>query len=240
MGEHAVATKEAENMRFKYILSIIAVIALTSPGFAAPGDHAGQYTFTVLKDGDPVGRHRIAFDREDDRIEIREETEIEVRFAMIPVYSFEHEGRQVWQDGRAVRIDATTNDNGEKFDISVRANGNGYVRTVNGRVDKFDESTTVLAFWNRDTLKHHAFFSAVEDKTLDASFTFVGQEKITLAGEEVDAEHYRMVGDEERELWYDAKGHVAKVAFRRQGSEIEYVRDQATPRVLASSCTAPC
>jgi Family of unknown function (DUF6134) len=207
---------------------------------AARASDAGEYTFTVLKDGAPVGQHRVAFEREGDRIEIREETAIEVRFATIPLYTFEHEARQLWEDGRAVRIDATTNDNGEKFDITVRANGDGYIRTVNGRVDRFDASTAVLAFWNKATVEHHAFFSAVEDKTLDVSFQYVGQEKIAVAGKELDVEHYRMVGDEERELWYDAAGHIAKVELRRHGSEIAYLRDQALPRAPSSRCRTPC
>jgi Family of unknown function (DUF6134) len=222
------------------LVLIVAALVGTVASTAALAGDAGEYTFTVLKDGAPVGQHRVAFDREGNRIEIREETAIEVRFATIPLYTFEYEGRQVWEDGRAVRIDAITNDNGEKFDITVRADRDGYTRTVNGRVDRFDRSKTVLAFWNMDTLRHNAFFSAVEDKTLEVSFQFVGQEKFAIAGEQLDVEHYRMIGDEERELWYDAAGHIAKVELRRHGSKIAYVRDQATPRAPASSCTTPC
>jgi hypothetical protein len=142
---------------------------------------------------------------------------------------------------RAVRIDAITKDNGEELHITVRPVGRGYIRTVNGRVDRFHESTAVLAFWNKDTLEHHAFFSAVEDKTIQVSFEFVGREKLTIAGSELEVDHYRMVGDEERELWYDTAGHIAKVRLRRLGSEIEYVRNQLTPRApRASICTNAC
>jgi Family of unknown function (DUF6134) len=236
----AVANKGCRMACRNCLLLVAAALVGTAAASAAVAGDAGEYTFTVLKDGSPVGQHRVAFEREGDRIEIREDTAIEVRFALIPLYTFEHEGRQVWEDGRAVRIDATTNDNGEKFDITVRANRDGYIRTVNGRVDRFDRSTAVLAFWNMDTLRHNAFFSAVEDKTLDAAFQYVGQEKFTIAGEALDVEHYRMTGDEERELWYDAAGHIAKVELRRHGSEIAYVRDQTAPRVPSSRCTKFC
>jgi Family of unknown function (DUF6134) len=223
----------------KDLLLAVAVMLLAMP-LAALADDAGEYTFTILMDGAPVGVHRVVFDRHGDRIDIQEATAIDVRLAMIPVYSFEHEGHQVWENGRVVRIDATTNDNGKELDIAVRPNGDGYIRTVNGRVDKFDQSTHVLAFWNRDTLKHHAFFSAAEDKTVQASFEFAGREEITIAGADLDVEHYRMVGGEERDLWYDTAGHIAKVGLRRRGSAIEYVRDQVTPRAPTSSCTALC
>jgi hypothetical protein len=221
-------------------LAIAAVILLATPCFAALADDAGEYTFTVLQDGEPVGRHRFAFEREGDRIEIQEATEIKVSLAGIPLYTFEHEAHQLWQNGRAVRIDATTDDNGEELDIKVRDSGAGYVRTVNGRIDRFGGSRVVLAFWNKDTLKHDAFFSVVEDKTLDASFQYVGVETLTLAGQKLEAQHYRMVGDEERDLWFDPAGRLAKVAFQRYGAAIEYVRDQVDPGEPGAGCTAVC
>jgi Family of unknown function (DUF6134) len=215
-----------------------AAAALLAMPWAARADDAGEYTFAILKDGAPIGVHCIAFDRDGARIDLREATAIEVHLGMIPVYSFEHEAHQIWEDGRAVRIDATTNDNGKKWHITVRPSDHGYIRTVNGRVDKFDEPTAVLALWNKNTLEHHSFFSTVEDKTLRASFEFVARERITIAGTELEAQHYRMLGDEERELWYDPAGQIAKVRLRRLGSDIEYVRDQLTPRAPGSSACA--
>lgn len=217
-----------------------AAALLIAPLAALAGD-AGEYTFAILRNGAPVGEHRIVFAQDGARTDIREASAIEVRLALIPVYRFEHQSRQVWENGRALRIDATTNTNGKRLRITVRPSGRGYVRTVNGRVDRFDGSTAVLAFWNKDTLEHRAFFSAIEDKALRASFEFAGREKITIAGTALDVDHYRMVGDEERELWYDTAGHIAKLRFRRLGSEIEYVRDQITPRAPRSSiCTGAC
>jgi len=227
-------------MLFWQALSVVAAALLVLPAAAARADETGAYTFTVLKDGQPVGRHRFVFDRSGDRIEIREATEIEVKLAMIPIYTFEHQASELWQDGRALRIDATTNDNGEKLDISVRPDGQGYVRTVNGRVDRFDASKRILAVWNKDILNHHDFFSVVEDQTLKVSFQLIGPEKLALHGRLLDVDHYRMVGDEERDLWFDSAGQVVKVEFQRHGADITYLRDQLTPlepdQVCAQSC----
>ena len=211
-------------------LGAALAVALSAP--AVHASDSGEYTFTVLKDGAPVGEHRFAFERDGSRIEIEEETEIEVRFAMVPIYEFEHERREIWQDGRALSIRSRTNNNGERLDITVRPNGQGYVRTVNGRVDKFDASTAILTFWRPDLLEHHSFFSVVEDKTLQLAFEYLGQEVMKVDGQPLQVDHYRMVGDEEREFWFDPAGHVAKVEFERQGSEIEYLRNEATPRPL--------
>jgi Family of unknown function (DUF6134) len=218
---------------------LVAALVAASVGTVRAED-AGEYTFTVLKDGAPVGQHRFEFDRNGERIEIKEATEIEVRFAMIPLYTFEHQASETWENGRAVRIDSTTNDNGDELKITVRPDDQGYVRTVNGRVDRFDSSMQVLGFWDKDILNHHEFFSTVEDKILEVSFEFIGREQITVAGKGLDAEHYRMVGDEERDLWFDEDGHLAKIEFNRHGSDIAYVRDQLAPMALPPGCPAIC
>jgi Family of unknown function (DUF6134) len=223
-------------VRSNSLLLVVAGLLATAGAAAALAGTAGEYTFTVLKDGSPVGHHCIVFQRRGDRIEIREATEIEVRLAMIPIYRFEHEGTEVWQDGRALRIDGTTNDNGEKLDIAVRRNADGYTRMINGRVDEFDDTKQALAFWNKDVVNHDDFFSVVDDKIIRASFEFVARDQITVAGQKLDVEHYRMVGDEERDLWFDRSGRIAKVAFSRLGSEITYLRDQLAPLEPASNC----
>jgi Domain of unknown function (DUF6134) len=221
--------------RNSLLLVVAGLLATAGVSSAVAGD-AGEYTFTVRKDGSPVGHHCIVFQRQGDRVEIREATEIEVRLAMIPIYRFEHEGTEVWEDGRALRIDGTTNDNGEKLDIAVRRNADGYTRMINGRVDEFDDSKQVLSFWSKDVVNHENFFSVVEDKIIKASFEFVDRERITVAGQGLEVDHYRMAGDEERDLWFDRSGRIAKVAFSRLGSEITYLRDQIAPLKSASNC----
>jgi hypothetical protein len=219
-------------MKRAYGLALVACLILAPSAPEARSD-GGVYTFTVLRDGEPIGEHRFAFDHRGDRMEIEESTDIQVTVALIPVFSFEHERRELWQDGRLMSIAARTNDNGELLDIDIKPNGHGLIRTVNGRVDRIDDSQ-VLTLWNKDVLDHHRFVSVVEDEILKASFHYLGKETITLAGQPLEAEHYRMVGDEERDVWYDPAGHVAKVSFERQGSLIEYVRNEPGPASLVN------
>ena len=182
--------------------------------------------------------HRVAFERAGARIAIREATAFEVRLAMIPIYSFEHEARQIWENGRAVRIDATTNKNGKELQITVRP-WPRYIRTVNGRVDKFDGSMAVLAFWYKDTLRHHAFFSAVEDQTIRASFEFAGKERITIAGADLDVDHYRMVGTRSASSGTMRPDTSPRVRLSRLGSEIELLHHRGGALVLRLGAAAP-
>ena len=216
----------------------VAVAALAASASDAWADHAGVFTFTVSRNGDPIGEHRVAFRHEGSRIEIDAATELKVTFAMIPVFRFSHQRREVWQDGRPLLIAAKTDSDGHKLDITLRPNGHGYIRTVNDRVDSLDPSTKILAFWMRDTVTPDPgrFVSVVEDEMLEVAFSYLGKETMTIAGRQLEVDHYRMVGDEERDIWYDPDGQVARVTFLRDGAEIEYLRNEyhSVPLAIAN------
>lgn len=215
-------------------IALLAVALGAWASAARAAERAGVFTFNVTRDGEPIGTHRVAFSHDGERTEIDAEMELEVTFAMVPLYYFSNQRREVWQNGRPLMITSSTDDNGERLDITLRRDGGGYLRTVNGRVDKLDGSTRVLALWNQETLeaKPGRFVSVIEDQTLELAFTFVGKETMVIDGREIAVDHYRMTGTEERDIWYDADGQVARVRFERRGDQIEYVRNEYLARPL--------
>jgi hypothetical protein len=215
-----------------------AALCAFTPG--AWAHHAGTFTFTVSRDGTPIGQHRVTFRHQADRIEIETDMELKVSFAMVPVFRFTHRSHEIWQDGRPILINATTDDDGQEYDITVRANGHGLIRTVNDRTEKLDGSTKALALWNQDTVTSPPgnFVSIVEDETLEVAFHYLGKETMTIEGRQLAVDHYQMVGDEERDIWYDGNGQVARVVFMRRGSQIEYLRNQYSWLPLAEAKSA--
>ncbi len=215
-------------------LVVLAVAWCLLASTARAADQSGVFTFTVTHDGSPIGDHRVAFRKDGARTEIDATMDLEVSFAMVPLYRFSHERREVWEDGRPLLIKAKTDDNGEQLDITLRPNGHGYLWTVNGREHRLDPSTRVLALWNYATVKEKPgrFVSVIEDDQLELAFALVGKETLQIDGHEVPTEHYRMTGGEERDIWYDQDGQVARVRFERAGAEIEYLRNEYRPLPL--------
>ena len=221
-----------------FIRCILALLLIIS-AFPTEARNTSLYTFAVLMDGTPIGDHRVAVSQAQGRIEVEAATSLVVRAAFIPVFRFEHQRREIWEDGRPVHISAKTNDDGKQLDIIVRQDKGGYVRSVNGRIDRFDDSVKVMSLWNQDVINHKRFVSVILDKTIDVTFQYLGRESLDLGDETVKADHYRMVGNDRRDIWYDDRGQVLKVEFERGGSEIEYVRRDAAPGTGANGLDHP-
>ncbi|MFQ5972443.1 MAG: DUF6134 family protein [Alphaproteobacteria bacterium] len=199
------------------------VLIVLGVSFAASADHLDEYEYTIYRSGKSIGYHRVTFQPRDGHVEVKEKSHLRVRAGFLTLYQFDHERSEVWKDGVLTYSKGKTNRNGKELDITVEANGHGYFREVNGKVDRLDPSRKVLALWDKSILDHKSFFSVVEDKTIDVSFQYGGKQKLQLSGRELDVDYYKMTGDEEREVWYDQAGHVVRVKLRRFGSDIEYV-----------------
>jgi hypothetical protein len=61
-----------------------------------------------------------------------------------------------------------------------------------------------------------------------------------VADQAIAVDHYEMSGSERRELWFDTAGHLVKLALRRGGSNIQYLRDQLTPDRVTLTCAQDC
>jgi len=213
----------------------IAAMFLLAVPFAAWGDHLSEYDYIVLQGDELIGSYRVNFARSGNEIEIEVESDLKVDFGPLTVFEFEHQRRELWRDRKLVESIAQTTKNGESYDIKITRRAEGYKRVVNGREDQIEDPVRVLALWHEDLLEHEFFISPLEDKLYRLSVHFVGEDRIEIGDQRVQALHYRMTGDSERELWYDDAGHILKVRLYDYGSEIDYVLDRGNARAKLAS-----
>ena len=221
----------------KALTGCVAAVFLLAAPFAARGDHPSEYDYIVLHGDEPIGSHRVSIARNGNEIVIETESNLKVGFGPLTVFEFEHQRRELWRDWELVESIAQTTKNGESYNIKITRQAEGYKRVVNGREDQLEDPVKVLALWHGDLFEHEFFISPLEDKLYRLSVDFVGEERIEIGDQRVQALHYRMTGDSERELWYDEAGHVLKVRLYDYGPAIDYVLDRGDVRAKLASRT---
>ncbi|MCM0020859.1 MAG: DUF6134 family protein, partial [Tagaea sp.] len=88
------------------------LLALSLVLGAVTGAQAQSRTleFDVLREGSPIGTHRVTIDRRDDEVRVEIAIDMAVRFAFLTVYRYTHRSRETWREGRLVALDAQTDD----------------------------------------------------------------------------------------------------------------------------------
>lgn len=186
----------------------------------------GTIVFDVLRDGRPMGTHRLDFHREGDRLTVDIAIDLEVRL-IVPLYRYTHRSREIWIDGRLARIDTTTDDDGRKFRVAGRADAAGFVvdATAGRFVAPVDPMPT--SYWHERMLKGGPLFDTQEGKLIAVSIADLPAEVLVVNGQSVTARVYDVSGDLTLRLWYGAHGRWLKLRFGTRGSEIDYVLRQS-------------
>lgn len=195
----------------------LCVIAL--PAFAG---HLTAYHYSVLRDGDPIGLFQFKTETQGKTRRVEVSGDIAVTLGGITLYRLEHRRSELWQDDLLVESVAHTDKNGDVFEIEITREPEGYKRVLNGETETFDASVGVLALWHQSLLLGGTFISPMDDKVLSLEMAFQSEEEIDLGAGPIAVKHYKMTGDSERDIWFDAAGQVVKVRFTERLSEIEY------------------
>ena len=210
------------NRRFRLIAAALGmIIALPALAASAPSQ---PLAFTVLRNGAPVGSNTITFLQTVAGLQVDVKTAIVVKIAMIPVYRFEHEGHEIWQDGHLVSLRSTTNDDGTPHQLAVDAKGDMLDVKGDGYTGLAALGSIPGSLWNPAVPRQSTLLNSLDGKLMQVVTKDLGEDSITVHGSATKARHYVVEGDLKRDLWYDSEGTLVQIPLKaKDDSDILYV-----------------
>jgi hypothetical protein len=194
-------------------------ITLLEPA-AAEAPVARHLDFTVLLDNRAIGTHTFALNTlPDGGMEIESAAEFRVTALGIPFYSYQHHDREEWREGCLHQITATTNDNGERFEVSGSTQADGLrVTTRTGR-RVLPGCVHTFAYWDRrDIFGARQLLNAQSGNYEPVTVRTEGNETLVSAGRAVTAERLRISSSHaDIELWYSSEGEWLALQTQTSG-----------------------
>lgn len=204
---------------------LLAVLVATALSTITPAAAEEPMVFDVLRDGSKIGEHRLMFERENSTLKVEVETALVVTFAFVPVFRYEHKRIERWRDGELESLAGMTNDDGTEYEVSIVRKAGHYSRTVNGSEEELAGPVAVDTFWSKDKLSAGKLLSAASGEIFRVRSDLMGTETIEAAGATIEAEHYKLSGELDRDLWYGPGGTLLKVMYENDdGETFEFVR----------------
>ncbi len=183
-----------------------------------------RLVFDVLRNGETIGEHHVAFEREDHSLKVSVETELSVKRVFVTVFYYEHKRVERWHDGRLQSLAGMTNDDGEETELSIVLKDKAYTRTVNGEDEQLAGPFGVASLWSRQVLNSGKLLSAENEEVYRVRADLLGRERVRLGSGEVEADHYRLSGQLTRDIWYDPDGQLVQLRYEEEGHLFEFVR----------------
>ena len=186
--------------------------------------YGDEMVFSVMRNGEPIGVHRVNFDRNGDELIVASRFEAEVKFLFLTAFEYLYESKAVWRNGCMVELKATTDDNGDKSRVlALLANGQlkieGPAGTISGRAGLLPSN-----HWNSGILESTQVLNTITGQVASINIADLGEKPVVVNSQPASARHYVYSGDLQTEVWYDDSGRWVKMRFRAEdGSRIEYI-----------------
>lgn len=188
--------------------------------------------FTVYREDAPIGYHKFDFRPQGDKLEVEIDVDLEIKLMFVTAFKFTHVASEVWENGRLIRMESETDDDGDPYKVKVRRLGDGMLVEVNGERKLAPGDILPSNLWNRAILTEDKILHPIVGRVLPLKVTELGIREIDIGnGRKISAQGFKIDGGGEfqRELWYSPNDRLVEVGFNapRDGSRITYRLSEA-------------
>ena len=186
-------------------IATLIACAILSTANAADELPGKQWQFDVALDGKPIGVHTFELQQDGSRQVLTTQASFDVKFLFITAFRYRHQNTEVWNNGCLSSIDASTDSNGEQFDVRGKISGANFdLLSASGSMT-LPRCVQTFAYWNPAILESDKLLNSQTGDYEDITVTLEGREQVPVAGERIDALRYRLsaqAGD--ITLWYSS------------------------------------
>lgn len=219
-----------QNLRFlgKFcLITLVLALSLVLVGQASAGPipEDGNLKFAVYLSGNQIGSDTFTFNQKTDtRLIVNRSVTMRINFYYIYDYYYKHEVRSVWSNGSVKRFQANTNYDGSI--VQVEVNKTDDLTNVNAPDTSYKTNVVWLptTWWNPVFLEKDRLINAQTGKLERIDTSFIGQDKLNFHSETYEADHHRVSGDIELDLWFDRSDQLVKLEYDYQGRHFVHRR----------------
>lgn len=180
-------------------------------------------SYDILRNGEPVGSHRIEFTRSGDILAVESRSDIEVRLLFLSAYSFSYVAQSHWQDGQLLTLEAKTDDDGERSVVRVAPANDGLIAAGPSGESPITPLHPLSEHWWQRFIAGEEQLNTITGAVNRIDVEPLGSAYVPMAAGIAPAARFRIDGDIQLETWYDDAGRWLGMRFlARDGSTIEY------------------
>tara|TARA_Y100000590_G_scaffold23587_1_gene27000 strand:+ start:596 stop:1210 length:615 start_codon:yes stop_codon:yes gene_type:complete len=183
--------------------------------------------FDIYRNNKHIGKHIFSFNRSENQLEVDSRINFEIKKLGITLYTYNVEGKEVYKDGRLVKFNSKTDQNGKAKYVNLDLENDEYIIDGSSYKGKAPESYLLGTWWNHSIAKADAQISAVSGRIIKQKVTFIGKEKLKIGNKTYDTLHFNFSSTDKKlkkdkklntDVWYDENNlNWVKATFNKSG-----------------------
>ena len=221
---------------FNILLLFACLISFSADSLPIPKNNKAIYD--IWRQNKIIGEHEILFSKNDDFLNIETNIDIEVKIFFLTAYTFSHQAKEVWKNGKFMKIDGYSDfeDEREYFIKGEVKDGFLFASGMDGEL-KLDKNLIPSNFWNIDVMYQDEIFDTQKGIVRKLDVKQVGKELITINNKKINCTKFilnatRHPKDKdlfpEYTLWYSEDKELMKFKFigTKNNKLVEIIRKQ--------------
>src|SRR5262245_37050518 len=200
------------------------VLSAALAGLACAGARAAEVQtrdFTATVAGKRAGDvHMTIRKLNDGSWQMKCDTDIKVS-NLVMTYKYFYRGVEQWKDGRLVKFESNTDDNGKRYVVTAAAEKDGLRVRVNNVERMAKAESWLSSYWCLPDPKLRngpiPVIDADTGKDVSGRLQFVATEQRPVCGRVINVNHYRLTGKTTIDLWYDGSDRLVRQEWVEQG-----------------------
>jgi len=205
------------------VITITAFVLMSlMTSFAnARSDDQSRLDFTVFLNDKKIGTHYFELQSDNGVRTLTSVADFKYTVFFIPAYRYEHSNSEVWQDNCLVELNAKTNANGKKIEVSGSKTGATFSVAGDQSASQLPECIMTFAYWNPDFLSQRQLLNQQTGEYVDVEIEELGTESLDVRGEAVTATRFKLTSpDANLTLWYSTDDEWLALESVAKGGQI--------------------
>lgn len=183
-----------------------------------------EMRFHTLYQGSPVGEHCVEFLARGDRLTVKTHIDIKIKILFFTAFSFTHDAVEIWDSGRLVSVDSTTDDNGTQLTVAGAAGSDGFrITGLDGPFMAAPHLLTTNTLWDSRLLRESRLIDVQHGGEVGLVVKPRGEEQVLTPRGLVTASRFQIITPNYAgSLFFDGDGRWVKGLMERQGEILEY------------------
>ena len=210
-----------------FVLLTLLISPISSFSHVEHYDNLKRIEFDIYRNNKHIGQHIFSFKKNDKEITVESEINFKIKKLGVVLYKYHVKGTEYYKDGKLIKFNSKTNQNGKEKYVNLKAENNELVIDGSSFKGKVPEDYLLGTWWNHSIVKAEAQISAVSGRIIKQKVTFLGKEKININGKVYETLHFNFSSTDESlskdkklntDVWYEENTlNWVKASFNKKG-----------------------
>ena len=213
---------------YKIILFLILVsFPFSTKAHVQHYEDLNRIEFDIYRNQNHIGKHVFSFKKLNGELAVESEINFKIKKFGIVLYKYHVKGTEIYKDGKLVKFNSKTNQNGKVKYVNMQLDNEEYNIDGSSYQGKAPIDFMIGTWWNHGIVKASAQISAVSGRIIKQKVTFLGKETIKIHDKIYNTLHFNFSSADKKlakdkklntDVWYDEKSlNWVKASFKKKG-----------------------